>query len=105
MQSLVVNKDGYILAHVPMLIDGKPILKTSDTLRHHVFEGGFFQGAEISDCEEAAASCSRGFVEWSATSPILRRALLLRLAEVNVSSQFQEIPAKALLPEPDQAPR
>jgi len=82
MQNLAANtdpKNGYIRAHVPMLIDGKPILRTSDTLKHHVLENGYFQGAEISDCEEAAASCSRSFVDW--------RALLLRLAEVNDSSQ------------------
>lgn len=108
MQNLAANthsKNGYIHTHVPMVIDGKPILRTSDTLKHHIFEGGTFQGAEISDCEEAAASCSRSFVDWSATSPIHRRALLLRLAEVNNSSQTNEIPAETSLPEPDQAPR
>ncbi|KAJ4024720.1 hypothetical protein NW766_000960 [Fusarium irregulare] len=77
-----------------MVIDGKPILRTSDTLKHHIFEGGTFQGAEISDCEEAAASCSRSFVDWSATSPIHRRALLLRLAE-NLTKRQDE--AKAII--------
>ncbi|RBR13476.1 uncharacterized protein FIESC28_08176 [Fusarium coffeatum] len=77
-----------------MLIDGKPIWRTSDTLKHHVFEGGTFQGAEIFDCEEAAASCSRSFVDWSATSPIHRRALFLRLAE-NLTKRQDE--AKAII--------
>ncbi|RFN50607.1 hypothetical protein FIE12Z_5110 [Fusarium flagelliforme] len=95
MQDLAAKtdpKDGYIRAHVPMLIDGKSILRTPDTLKHHVLGGGYFQGAEISDCEEAAASCSRSFAEWSATSPIHRRALLLRLAE-NLAKREDEATA------------
>ncbi|KAI1037514.1 hypothetical protein LB503_013064 [Fusarium chuoi] len=67
---------------IPMLINDAPVLREDDTSRHQSFEGGYFQGACISDCADAVASCSRAFVTWSTTSPTHRRGLLLRLAQV-----------------------
>lgn len=67
---------------VPLLINDAPILREDDTSRHHSFEGGYFQGADLSDCTDAVSSCSKAFVTWSTTSPTHRRGLLLRLAQV-----------------------
>ncbi|KAF5627087.1 salicylaldehyde dehydrogenase [Fusarium sp. NRRL 52700] len=67
---------------IPLLINDTPILREDDTSRHQSFEGGYFQGAGISDCADAVASCSKAFATWSTTSPTQRRGLLLRLAQV-----------------------
>ncbi|KAF5703222.1 salicylaldehyde dehydrogenase [Fusarium mundagurra] len=72
---------------VPLLINDAPILREDDTSRHQSFEGGYFQGADLSDCADAVASCSKAFVTWSTTSPTHRRGLLLRLAQVLKSHQ------------------
>ncbi|RKK98050.1 hypothetical protein BFJ68_g13808 [Fusarium oxysporum] len=75
---------------VPLLINDAPILREDDTSRHHSFEGGHFQGADLSDCADAVSSCSKAFVTWSTTSPTHRRGLLLRLAQVLKNHQ-QEV--------------
>ncbi|KAF5564892.1 salicylaldehyde dehydrogenase [Fusarium napiforme] len=67
---------------VPLLINDAPVLREDDTSRHQAFEGGYFQGADLSDCAAAVESCSKAFVTWSTTSPTHRRGLLLRLAQV-----------------------
>ncbi|KAF5637620.1 salicylaldehyde dehydrogenase [Fusarium tjaetaba] len=67
---------------VPLLINDAPVLKEDDTSRHQSFEGGYFQGADLSDCAAAVESCGKAFVAWSTTSPTHRRGLLLRLAQV-----------------------
>lgn len=67
---------------IPMLINDAAVLREDDTSRHQSFEGGYFQGAGISDCADAVASCSKAFVTWSTTSPTRRCRLLLRLAQV-----------------------
>ncbi|KAF5668803.1 aldehyde dehydrogenase [Fusarium denticulatum] len=66
---------------VPLLINDSPVLREGDTSRHQSFEGGYFQGADLSDCADAVESCSKSFVTWSTTSPTHRRGLLLRLAQ------------------------
>ncbi|KAF5250702.1 hypothetical protein FANTH_4145 [Fusarium anthophilum] len=78
---------------VPLLINDAPVLREDDTSRHQSFEGGYFQGAAISDCADAVASCSKAFVTWSTTSPTHRRGLLLRLAQVlkNHQDEVQNI--------------
>ncbi|CEI61615.1 hypothetical protein FVEN_g9303 [Fusarium venenatum] len=75
------GQNGQIHTHVPLFIDGTPVLRTYDTQKHQPIENGYFQGAGIPDCEEAVASCSRSFLEWSETPVTYRRDLLLRLAE------------------------
>ncbi|KAF5567555.1 salicylaldehyde dehydrogenase [Fusarium phyllophilum] len=75
--------------HVPLLINDAPILREDDTTRHQAFEGGYFQGAGISDCADAVESCSKAFVTWSTTSPTHRRGLLLRLAQVLKNHQHE----------------
>ncbi|KAL7768570.1 hypothetical protein ACKLNR_002871 [Fusarium oxysporum f. sp. zingiberi] len=74
---------------VPLLINDAPILREDDTSRHHSFEGGYFQGADLSDCADAVSSCSKAFVTWSTTSPTQRRGLLLRLAQVLKNHQHE----------------
>ncbi|KAM0543491.1 hypothetical protein ACHAPJ_012289 [Fusarium lateritium] len=69
-------------ARVPLLIDGVPVWRKSDTQKQQSIENSFFQGASLSDCTDAIASCSKAFIEWSTTSPTHRRTLLLRLAHV-----------------------
>ncbi|KAL6917092.1 hypothetical protein ACHAP8_004552 [Fusarium lateritium] len=75
------KQNGQIHTHVPLFIDGTPILRTYDTHKHQPIGNGYFQGAGIPDCEQAVASCSRSFLEWSETPITHRRDLLLRLAE------------------------
>ncbi|KAM5511756.1 Vanillin dehydrogenase [Fusarium oxysporum f. sp. phaseoli] len=87
-QSVLHNgSQGY---RVPLLINDAPILREDDTSQHHSFEGGYFQGADLSDCADAVSSCSKAFVTWSTTSPTHRRGLLLRLAQVLKNHQ-QEV--------------
>ncbi|RGP70034.1 hypothetical protein FSPOR_4326 [Fusarium sporotrichioides] len=74
---------------VPLLINDVPILRETDSRRHQPFQGGYFQGAEISDCADAVASCRKAFVDWSVTSPTHRRRLLLGLVEVLKSRKHE----------------
>lgn len=78
----LVIRNGSQGYRVPLLINDSPVLREDDTSRHQSFEGGYFQGADLSDCAAAVESCSKAFLTWSTTSPTHRRRLLLRLALV-----------------------
>ena len=69
---------------IPLLINGISVFDKTGARQQALPDGGYFQGATISDCHEAIRSSSTAFKEWSQTSPFRRRQLLLSLAEVSM---------------------
>ncbi|KPM38686.1 hypothetical protein AK830_g7880 [Neonectria ditissima] len=67
---------------VPLLINGVPVFEEARTRIQEVSPLVYFQGARTSDCNEAINSSSNAFGKWSQTSPLERRRLLLKLAQI-----------------------
>ncbi|KAH6877161.1 aldehyde dehydrogenase domain-containing protein [Thelonectria olida] len=70
------------VAKIPLIIEGTPVFNGTGQRIHETSTGSYFQGAEISDCQQAVQSSSNAFCSWSKTSPLGRRRLLLHLAQL-----------------------
>lgn len=78
---------------VPLIIDGKDVVLASrerwmpiPTLENST--SSFFQGATKELAIQAVESSARAFTTWSSTTPVQRRELLLKLAEVSGPQEF-----------------
>ncbi|KAH7162008.1 aldehyde dehydrogenase [Dactylonectria estremocensis] len=76
---------------IPLLIDGIPVIKDSAEKVHTLSPTSFFHGADVSDCIKAAKSSSKAFVQWSQSSPLERRRLLLKLSQLLLQRQDEAI--------------
>lgn len=72
---------------IPLIIDGKDVLTHHDERRGRIAEESscgpsFYQGATKELAQQAAESSAKAYTTWSRTTPIERRSLLFKLAEV-----------------------
>ncbi|KAJ5499268.1 hypothetical protein LT330_000167 [Penicillium expansum] len=83
---------------VPLIIDGKDVVLASrerwmpiPTLENST--SSFFQGATKELAIQAVESSARAFTTWSSTTPVQRRELLLKLAEIlrNRAAEIKQI--------------
>ncbi|EFX02135.1 aldehyde dehydrogenase [Grosmannia clavigera kw1407] len=74
------EQDDVVEHAIPLVLHGETVLNELDSSRRHLLPGGYFQGADVDDCQRAIESSAAAFETWSHESPIARRQLLMKLA-------------------------
>lgn len=81
---------------IPLIIDGRDIL-AAENERHGAIVNKpshgplFYQGATRDLAIQATESSARAYTVWSRTTPVQRRSLLLKLAEVRRQSTTNDL--------------
>lgn len=76
----------------PLIIDGQDVLLPMSHRQGTLVDANgqdtvLYQGATKELALQAADSCAQAFAAWSKTTPIERRTLLFKLAEVRITEQ------------------
>lgn len=85
-----VTRTRAIMSTTPLIIDAQDVVSALHERQGTIFYADYqsptlYQGATKELALQAAESSAQAFLTWSKTTPIERRTLLFKLAEVRVS--------------------